>query len=704
MANERRIVELVLKAIGDAEVKRMTAELVKMRGAAEQSQASLDSLEQMGFKLGRSLKTALGGIAAGLTFGAIVGQIESAVNAMDDLSVATSKVGVAAKDLQELRYAAALSNVDVETLDAGLGKLAKNMADLAGKGGPATKFLRELGVTASTGVVEAMEKVADQFAAMPDGAKKSALAIQEFGKSGAELIPILNAGGDGIRQMTKEAEDLGLVLSDQALVAANSFNDEMDRLKAISTAATQQIVAGMLPALLGLARAFVAGAKSAGGFYEVGQSIGEVMIWIAGNIAEVVTYLTKMGQSIYYLVRGVQAAESGFRESVLFNPEKAEQWYQTATNFFKAAQGYSDNAGAIAAGAKRAVDSSFAAVKTEIAAGKLATGGTEDGDIPGSGAKAAKAKAAKTVKDTTTKDFYDQLKQSLSGYTNAVSDNVKVTLDQRDAAAALAKQWNDAADPLRKYLAAQLDIAKARETGELTQAGETEAMRAANEEYERAKQTLLENSDAYKKLQALQEEQQRRLEQMRETWGFVADAAGQATDAIISHSESISQAIRRMVATIISELARLALQKLASKLISALFPAVTGSFSSSQLSQAATAPILGIPKLYASGGVIGAPTAFATPGGIGIAGEAGPEMIAPLKRDASGNLGVGATAPQVTVNNYAGADVQVRPTDQGLQIDILRRQIADDIRRGGNPVAHALEGTYKVGRYAGAYA
>jgi lambda family phage tail tape measure protein len=58
---------------------------------------------------------------------------------------------------------------------------------------------------------------------------------------------------------------------------------------------------------------------------------------------------------------------------------------------------------------------------------------------------------------------------------------------------------------------------------------------------------------------------------------------------------------------------------------------------------------------YAMGGVIGAPTYFPLPsGGLGLAGEAGPEAIMPLARGADGRLGVasaggGAFAP-VTVN------------------------------------------------------
>jgi hypothetical protein len=77
--------------------------------------------------------------------------------------------------------------------------------------------------------------------------------------------------------------------------------------------------------------------------------------------------------------------------------------------------------------------------------------------------------------------------------------------------------------------------------------------------------------------------------------------------------------------------------------------------------------------------------------------------VAPLRRDASGNMGVGAVAPRVTVNNYAGAEVRATTTPEGVQIDIMRRAIADDIRRGGNAVSSAIEGAYRVGRQAGAF-
>ena len=63
---------------------------------------------------------------------------------------------------------------------------------------------------------------------------------------------------------------------------------------------------------------------------------------------------------------------------------------------------------------------------------------------------------------------------------------------------------------------------------------------------------------------------------------------------------------------------------------------------------------LGAIKPFAAGGVIGTPTYFPlAQGGVGLAGEAGPEAILPLARGADGRLGVvsgGGRAASITVH------------------------------------------------------
>lgn len=75
---------------------------------------------------------------------------------------------------------------------------------------------------------------------------------------------------------------------------------------------------------------------------------------------------------------------------------------------------------------------------------------------------------------------------------------------------------------------------------------------------------------------------------------------------------------------------------------------------------------------HAKGGIVSSPTMFPMQGGnVGLAGEAGTEVIAPAKRMANGEVGIGAIAPQVTVNNYTNAAVEVKKRpDNSMEIKI----------------------------------
>lgn len=71
-------------------------------------------------------------------------------------------------------------------------------------------------------------------------------------------------------------------------------------------------------------------------------------------------------------------------------------------------------------------------------------------------------------------------------------------------------------------------------------------------------------------------------------------------------------------------------------------------------------PALAQVKPFAKGGVLAAPTYFPMPGQWGLAGEAGPEAILPLRRGADGRLGVAAGGREaVTVNfNVTASDAR----------------------------------------------
>lgn len=212
------------------------------------------SLSEFGANAGKVLAAAGAAMVAGLTAASIA--VKKQIDAFDDLSKTSQKIGVPVEQLAALRYAAQLSDVSTESLTKGLGKLARSVVDAAQGSTTAVAAYQALGISFRDSggnikqVGDLLPQIADRFAAMKDGSVKTALAMQIFGKAGADLIPLLNSGGAGLREMTAEAAAFGLVIDQNTARAAEAFNDNLTRLGAIFTGLVTQVTAQMLPTLL----------------------------------------------------------------------------------------------------------------------------------------------------------------------------------------------------------------------------------------------------------------------------------------------------------------------------------------------------------------------------------------------------------------------------------------------------------------------
>jgi hypothetical protein len=204
---------------------------------------------------------ALAGAAAATGFALM---IKNAIDTADKLSVVSQQIGVGVEALSTLQYAAKLNDVEFETLTRSLGKFSATVYTAStGTGDVAQKFkqmgieLRDAGGQIKTADVLLLD-VANVFQAMPDGVNKTATAMQLFGKSGKDLIPLLNNGAKGISSLQAEAKKLGLEISTNTAQRANEFNDNIDRLKSSVSGVAMRIAEGLIPSLLSLSNAMVA--------------------------------------------------------------------------------------------------------------------------------------------------------------------------------------------------------------------------------------------------------------------------------------------------------------------------------------------------------------------------------------------------------------------------------------------------------------
>ena len=178
---------------------------------------------------------------------------------LNDLSQST---GVSGETLSRYALSAKQAGTDIDGLAGGLQKLSVKIDDAAGGGKEAAASFSRLGVDIkdASGEIRSTEDilgdVAEQFSGMEDGASKTALAIDIFGKSGAALLPFLNQGKEGLAEAAKAADALGLTLSSDTIAAADMTGDALDTMGAISTGLGNKIMAQVVPTVLQLTQSF----------------------------------------------------------------------------------------------------------------------------------------------------------------------------------------------------------------------------------------------------------------------------------------------------------------------------------------------------------------------------------------------------------------------------------------------------------------
>jgi len=216
--------------------------------------------------------------------GAIATAMAGVITRAGDMYELSQALGLTVEDLSRMTYAAELSGVQIEGLEKAIKKLSVSLFDASQSGtGPAANAFRMLGISAVDAegnvrpVIDVMGDLADRFSKMPGGAEKTALAIRVFGKAGADMIPMLNEGRDGLQEMYDEAQRLGIVLDTETAASAEALGDELTRLNAAKDGVITKITTGMLPALRSMAGALIKTSQDSRTMAVIGQALGSTL-------------------------------------------------------------------------------------------------------------------------------------------------------------------------------------------------------------------------------------------------------------------------------------------------------------------------------------------------------------------------------------------------------------------------------------------
>jgi lambda family phage tail tape measure protein len=629
----------------------------------------------------KNLKMAVGGLStafkalgAALAIGAFAKSAQDALQLADAVGKLSTRTGVAANTLFAYRNAAELADVSNEQLNTGLLQLSKNMLEAAKGTETYASAFRALGIAVTDesgqlrGADEVFEDIADRFAQLPDGATKAAVAMRLFGRSGAQLIPLLNGGSDALTK-------LGFGLSAEFTEKAQLFNDTMAGIGRRFREIQLQILDYFLPTFQMIGDAFADLFQGSSGDWKAFGAL------IAG-------VLRGVGAAVYATIAGVRFLSRVIGDLVAIADAALKR------DFGKV--------GEIATRGLKETGAQFQTDRrnlSQLLGGGLANqrpdrtgysrrlmGGAFDVENLLGGGAAASDKAAKEKAAADKKAAEEAAKLAEAQRKGYMASLLQLQVSQ--SALAVAKE----ADPLKR-LELEFEERKRLLMVEFAEAAQSSLTTAQDMNIER-KLAIDLDALAIEKQKALEEATKSSGKTFKESFGdkmeeykkSLADFGGQAAGVVINAFQGMEDALTTFVTTgkanfrdlansIIADITRIAIrQAIIKPLVGALFPDVKNA-NGNVFAANGIVP-------FAKGGIVDRPMVFPfARGGIGLMGEAGPEAIMPLKRGPGGRLGVeasgGGQGVVVNVNVDAqGTSVQGDQSRAGN----LGRAIAEAVR------------------------
>lgn len=196
------------------EASRLVSALGRMGITTEQASASFGIFA-------KNIKEATDGSADNqLAQAKLQNQIEKTKREIAETTAEIKKNGDKTGDLtfkiKELNTNLAVQEADLKKSANAFDRIGVSTKDAEGKQKDFSSILLE---------------VADKFKTMPDGIDKTALSMELFGRSGKDMIRVLNLGSDGIKDLEAQADKLGLTLTSDTIGKVNDLVQSQKNLK-----------------------------------------------------------------------------------------------------------------------------------------------------------------------------------------------------------------------------------------------------------------------------------------------------------------------------------------------------------------------------------------------------------------------------------------------------------------------------------------
>lgn len=205
--------------------------------------------------ISKSLKVgaaAMGAAVIGAT-GAVVSGAKNVAAYGDNIDKMSQKLGLSAEAYQKWDYVLNLAGADMQSMQTGLKTLTNKLDDAKNGNAGAIESFEKLGISMADLSTMSREDLFGAaiagFQQMEDSTERAALANDLFGKSGQNLAPLFNTTSEATAELIKQAEDYGMIMSDDLVGASAAFQDSMTTLSGTLTGLKNNILGEFLPSM-----------------------------------------------------------------------------------------------------------------------------------------------------------------------------------------------------------------------------------------------------------------------------------------------------------------------------------------------------------------------------------------------------------------------------------------------------------------------
>jgi hypothetical protein len=191
------------------------------------------------------------GIGVGLE--SLTRAIEQAVDRGDQMATLAARMKTTTENLSQLEYAAKLADVPFTSLASSLDEMSKNLSMAAEGTGRAQRAFEDLGIRAADlmrlPLGEQFEEIAQKIAGLESATDQARVAMQIFSGFGANLLPIMKGGAEGVRKFREESDLLNNTLGTESAHKLAETKESIKNLKASYDGLATTLTSKVAPAL-----------------------------------------------------------------------------------------------------------------------------------------------------------------------------------------------------------------------------------------------------------------------------------------------------------------------------------------------------------------------------------------------------------------------------------------------------------------------